>query len=80
MTHTPLLLTCPLTTRRDLYQALGCCLCQEGRPAPTNLDGMADLLREARVRTIISAQWNLPEEDDRAVRAVLQDLGIALQR
>ncbi|KQB85126.1 hypothetical protein [Corynebacterium oculi] len=80
MTHNPLLITCPLTSRHDLYQALGCCLCQADRPAPTNLDGMADLLREAQVRTIICAQWALPAGDSRAVQEVLRDLGITLQR
>ncbi|KQB86853.1 hypothetical protein [Corynebacterium lowii] len=80
MPNNPLLLTGPLTSRQDLYAALACCLCSDNRPAPKNLDAMADLLREAQVRTIICAQWELPPPDDRAVRAVFHDLGIAFQR
>ncbi|MCH6197543.1 hypothetical protein MHT86_08560 [Corynebacterium mastitidis] len=80
MPNNPLLITGRLASRQDLYRALACCLLPRHRPAPTNLDGMADLLREARVRTVICAQWELPAADSRAVRAVLGDLGITLQR
>ncbi|MBC3185136.1 hypothetical protein H7347_00820 [Corynebacterium sp. zg-331] len=79
MPHAPLLITRPLASRHDLYQALARCLFRGERSAPTNLDAMADLLRETQVRTIVCAQWDLPTADDRAVREVLGDLGIALQ-
>ncbi|MEJ4099307.1 hypothetical protein V5S96_02875 [Corynebacterium mastitidis] len=80
MPNNPLLITSRLASRQDLYRALACCLLPRHRPAPTNLDAMADLLREARIRTVICAQWELPTEDGCVVRAVLGDLGITLQR
>lgn len=75
----PILLTCPLHSREDFFAALSGI--EPGKyQQPTNLDGMADFLREARVSRIIVSDWNLDAEDtDRIVR-VLSDLGVGLVR
>lgn len=80
MLSNPILITHPLRSRDDLYVALAANTYRGNRPAPHNLDAMADLLREFRVCKIICANWQLPEADGRAVLSVFSDLQIALQR
>ncbi|AWB81480.1 hypothetical protein C3B44_03180 [Corynebacterium yudongzhengii] len=79
----PVLLTHPLTSREEFFSELASALRQPKqvkRPAPKNLDAMADLLKEAKVKKVICSAWQLNEADDRAIRAVFKDLGIVLVR
>lgn len=76
----PVLITAPLRTRQDLYDALGRVAYSAGRRSPTNLDGMADLLQEHRVKTLICACWLIDDRDTKAVTAVLDDLDVKLCR
>lgn len=83
-THTrfmrnPIIITTPVREPRDLYDALARATYRAGRPAPRNLDGMADLIREFGVSRVLCAHWRLPDSDDARVRAVLADLGVELQ-
>lgn len=80
MLNNPILITSQLHTRDDLYRALAANTYAGRRPAPTNLDGMADLLREYRVQKIYCAGWGLTDQDTREVAMVFNDLGITLQR
>ncbi|MGD7002851.1 hypothetical protein [Corynebacterium halotolerans] len=80
MLHNPVLITGQLRSRADLYRALAANTYGSHRPAPTNLDGMADLLREYHVEKVLCAGWGLTEEDTSAVLTVFADLGITLHR
>lgn len=80
MLNNPILITHPILNRVDLYKALADNTYNKQRPAPKNLDGMADLLREFRVSKIICADWRLHGEEARDVLRVLEDLQINLQR
>lgn len=75
----PILLTCPLNSRHDLFLALGDI--QPGRrQAPTNLDGMADFLREVQAYRIIASDWRINADDTARILQVLEDLGVGLMR
>ena len=79
----PVLLTCTVRTRRDLYTALASSLRlpkMVHRPAPTNLDGLADLIKEARVTKVVCSDWQLSDDDTSAILAVFDDLGVTLVR
>ncbi|MCF4006204.1 hypothetical protein L1O03_03290 [Corynebacterium uropygiale] len=80
LTANPILITSAIRTCPDFFAAVGDALCHDERPAPTNLDGLADLLREFHVEQIICAHWCLTEAEERRILAVIQDLGIALLR
>lgn len=80
MLNNPILITSQLRSRTDLYRALAANTYAAHRPAPTNLDGMADLLREYRVRKIYCAGWELDTQDTQAVTEIFHNLGITLQR
>ncbi len=75
----PILLTSPLHRREDFFTALS-----EIEPGkyqqPTNLDGMADFLREVRASRIIVSDWRIDDEDTARITQVLTDLGIGLVR
>ncbi len=79
-TSNPILITCPLRTRFDLYKALGCILNPKGWPAPNSINEMADLLREREIDRLVCSNWELTRDDDIAIVDVFQDLGISLQR
>lgn len=79
----PVLLTLEISTREEFFAALASALRlpkQVHRPAPTNLDGMADLLKEAKVKKVISSNCQLPAADLAAIRSVFDDLGVVLVR
>lgn len=80
MLSNPILITHPIRSRDDLYVALAATTYRGNRPAPQNLDAMADLLREFRVCKIICANWQLPDTEGQAVLSVFTDLQIELQR
>lgn len=79
----PVLLTHEISTREEFYTALASALRlpkQVHRPAPTNLDGMADLLKEANVKKVLTSHCRLSDSDIAAIRAVFDDLGVVLVR
>ncbi|MCZ9308220.1 hypothetical protein ACUY3K_05855 [Corynebacterium uberis] len=80
MKHNRILITAPVTTRAEFFSELAHATYEPGRQAPRTLDGMADLLKEFQVRTIICANWSLPAADAAAIRRVLSDLSVALKR
>lgn len=80
MLSNPVLITRPLCNRADLFQALAANTYAGARPAPKNLDAMADLLREFRVEKIICADWQLSGGETSDLLRVFEDLGVSLQR
>lgn len=65
------------STRQDFFTLLGRAAWGVDRPAPTNLDGMADLLREARVLSIsVRGVWTVDAAQTGRIRAVLADQGV----
>ena len=48
------------------------------RPAAANLDALADLLRETRVKRVVVADCGLPEASLRSVLEVFADEGVEL--
>ncbi|QPK78600.1 hypothetical protein G7Y31_08565 [Corynebacterium lizhenjunii] len=77
---TRVLITEPVRTRQDLYRALGAVHCCGECVAPSNLDGLADFLREHRIRTIIAADLAMELADYATLKRVLDDVGVALLR
>ncbi len=74
-----ILITESIQTRQQFFDALGrtrAC----ARPAPRNLDDLADFLREGRIGVIIAADMHMELSDFAAIGQVLQDLGINLVR
>ena len=76
----PVLLTQPVATIADVAEGISCAVFGPERPAPTNLDGLADLLREARVSRVIAGDWQLSPAQTRRVLEVFRDNGVALVR
>jgi hypothetical protein len=63
----------------DFYSLLGRAVWGGDRPAPTNLDGMADLLREYHVRSVrVQGHWNLDSRSTARIEDVFSDLGVVL--
>ena len=50
----------------------------DARPVPRNLDALADLLRETRVKRVVVTDWGLPEASIGGLLEVLADEGVAL--
>ena len=71
-----LLITEVIRDRADFYAALGR-MHKCGRPAPRNLDDLADFLRENKVRTIVAADLDM---EDPALFQVLRDQRVRLLR
>ena len=75
----PILLTGTLTSREDLFNALA-----EIEPGqhqrPTNLDGLADFLRELKAGRIIASDWRIDAADTARISRVLRDLNVRLVR
>lgn len=76
----PVLLTAPVSTIPELARAISVAVFGLDRPAPTNLDGLADLLREARVAKVVACDWRLDARDSQRVAAVFRDNGVRLSR
>lgn len=79
----PVLITHEISTREEFFAALASALRlpkQVHRPAPTNLDGMADLLKEANVKKVITSHCRLGSADLTAITRVFDDLGVVLVR
>lgn len=81
--NSAILLTSEVGSRGQFFTALASALRLPGRghrPAPTNLDDMADLLRETHVDKVICSHCSLDHSDEHALRQVFDDLGIAWVR
>ncbi|MCG7296599.1 hypothetical protein MHJ86_06970 [Corynebacterium afermentans] len=52
----------------------------DARPVPRNLDALADLLRETRVKRVVVTDWGMPEASIGGLLEVLADEGIELSR
>lgn len=50
----------------------------DARPVPRNLDALADLLRETRVKRVVVTDWGMPEASIGGLLEVLADEGVAL--
>ncbi|MEJ5928924.1 hypothetical protein WG915_09920 [Corynebacterium sp. H128] len=64
----------PATNLAELYAALAAGI--NYHPIPRNLDGLADLLREARLNCLVLSQCRLSIADYKKLADVCQDLGI----
>ena len=52
----------------------------DARPVPRNLDALADLLRETRVKRVVVTDWVMPEASIGGLLEVLADEGVELSR
>lgn len=50
----------------------------EARPVPRNLDALADLLRETRVKRVVVTDWRVPEASIGGLLEALADEGVKL--
>lgn len=76
-----ILITASVRSRQEFFDEIAAALYPAAhgkRPAPTNLDGLADILKEFAVTRIICADTVLPPEDDEALRRVFAALGVCL--
>lgn len=64
----------------QLCSALSCAVFGDERDAPTNLDGLADLLRESGTTQVVVRDWRVPMGESARVEAVLSDVGVRLYR
>ncbi|MCP1386828.1 hypothetical protein M5J20_01255 [Corynebacterium sp. TA-R-1] len=76
----PVLLTAPVDSVAGFVAAISRAVFGVERTAPTNLDGLADVLREARVTHVVASDWQLDPEETRRVQRVLLDNGVVLYR
>lgn len=76
----PVLLTAPVGTVADVARDISAAVFGPDRPAPENLDGLADVLREARVTRVAASDWRLSAGDTRRVEEVFRDIGVRLSR
>lgn len=76
----PILITTPVASVADLSRAISAAVFGPARPAPTNLDGLADLLRESRVTRVIVSDWLLDPAATRSVLEVFGDNSVELVR
>lgn len=78
----PIFLANPVHTLEDL--ARGILTAAYGpkdatdRPVPTNLDALADLLRETQVKRVVVASWRVEGSSTSKMRAVFEDEGVTL--
>ena len=52
----------------------------DARPVPRNLDALADLLRETRVKRVVVTDWGMQEASIGGLLEVLADEGVELSR
>ena len=76
----PILLTSPVATVAELTAAISQAVFGCERPAPRNLDGLADLLRESRITRVIACDWQLDPNATRRVVEVFRDNNVTLSR
>lgn len=76
----PVLITTPVHSVEELAWAISAAVFGSGRPAPRNLDGLADLLRESQATRVIVSDWRLDDLATEHVLAVFADIGVGLVR
>lgn len=76
----PVLLTAPVSTVADVARDISAAVFGPERPAPANLDGLADVLREARVTRVTASDWRLSAGETKRVEEVFRDNGVRLSR
>lgn len=76
----PVLITSPVNSVAELNSAISAAVFGRSRPAPRNLDGLADLLREAGMPKVIVSDWRLSDDETQKVLRVFADIGVALVR
>lgn len=75
------LITEPLRTREEFFAALGKMhFVGDSPPAPSNLDALADFVREFRVDVIVAADMALELHDYTDLVRVLEAEGVKLVR
>ena len=74
------LITEPLRTREEFFAALGKMHFVGDSPAPRNLDGLADFVREFHVDVIVAADMALELHDYTELVRVLEAEGVKLVR
>lgn len=66
--------------RQDFFQLVGRAAWGTGRPSPTNLDGLADLLKETGLVSItVYGMWQIDEKAASAIRRVCEDQSVLLR-
>ena len=75
-------LTRPVRSIEDLGAAIIAAVygAADSRPVPRNLDALADLLRETRVKRVVVTDWEIPEASIGGLLEVLADEGVELSR
>lgn len=76
----PVLLTAPVESVADVAAGISRAVFGTQRPAPRNLDGLADMLREAHVTRVIACDWQLSAVDTMRVLEVFSDNNVTLVR
>ena len=73
-------LTRPVRSIEDLGAAIIATVygAADSRPVPRNLDALADLLRETRVKRVVVTDWAMPEASIDGLLEVLADEGVTL--
>lgn len=67
-------------TRADVLALIGRAAWGIDRPGPTNLDGLADLIKETGLRSItIQGTWAVDEKTASAINRICGDLGVSLR-
>lgn len=67
-------------TRADVLALIGRAAWGIDRPGPTNLDGLADLIKETSLRSItIQGIWAVDEKTASAINRICGDLGVSLR-
>lgn len=74
-----ILITEPIRTRADFFNALGRTRgCEDC--GPRNLDDLADFLREQRTTVVIASHMEIADAELEGVATVLEDQGVKLVR
>ncbi|NLZ58647.1 MAG: hypothetical protein GX898_10205 [Corynebacterium sp.] len=75
-----IILSGTFTTRQDFFTLLGRAVWGVERSAPTNLDGMVDLIRESGLSSItVTGSWQVDTLDSERIEEVCDDLDVALK-
>lgn len=66
--------------RQDFFHLVGRAAWGAERPAPTNLDGLVDLIRETGLKSItVYGTWEVAEKAATTIHQVCTDLGVGLR-
>lgn len=66
--------------RQDFFGLIGRAAWGPERPSPTNLDGLADLIRETRLERItVHGSWQVEQKTTSTLHRICADLGVSLR-